>query len=426
VDFTPSPRVEELRGRITAFLDEHLYPVELEALQAVDDEVAPGVPYPQILVEIRERAKAEGLWNLFMPDEEHGVGLTNWEYGILCEEMGRSLVAPWVFNCSAPDTGNIEILAQHGTAEQRERWLGPLLDGEIRSCFSMTEPDTSGSDPTGLRSSATLEDGEWVINGHKWFTSGAVGADVAIAMVVTDADAPPHKRASMILVPLDTPGFNLVRPVSVMGHDRGPGHCEIRYEDCRVPEANLLGPRGDGFLIAQDRLGPGRIHHCMRAIGAGERALELMCKRANTRESFGGKLAEKQFVQDFVAKSRIEIDSARLLCLHAAWKMDTAGKRAARQEISEIKVVAANVCMDVLDRAIQVHGALGVSDDTPLAVMWRQLRMLRLADGPDEIHKMVIAVRELNRWSEDGDARGDGRPARGGVKRAVETAPADR
>jgi acyl-CoA dehydrogenase len=294
----------------------------------------------------------------------------------------------------------MEILAEHGTDEQQERWLQPLLDGEIRSCFSMTEPETAGSDPTGLMTRAEPDGDEWVINGHKWFTSGAVGADFAIAMVVTEPDAPPHKRASMIIVPTDAPGFNLVRPVSVMGHDGGPGHCEIKYEDCRVPEENLLGERGGGFVIAQDRLGPGRIHHCMRAIGAAERAIELMCRRANERVSFGSPLGEKQFVQDFVAKSRIEVDSARLMVLHAAWKMDTAGKRAARQEISMIKVQAAQMVMEVLDRAIQVHGALGVSDDTPLAAMWRGLRMLRLADGPDEVHKMVIALRELNRWKE--------------------------
>ena len=263
----------------------------------------------------------------------------------------------------------------------------------------MTEPEVSGSDPTTLQTRAVLDGDEWVINGHKWFTSGAVGADVAIAMVVTDPEAAPYARASMILVPTDTPGFNLVRPVPVMGHDRGPGHCEIRYEDCRVPAANLLGERGAGFVIAQDRLGPGRIHHCMRAIGTAERAIEMMCRRANSREAFGGKLAEKQFIQDFIAKSRMEVDQARLLTLYAAWKMDTAGKRAARQEISMIKVVAANVVMDVLDRAIQVHGALGMSDDTPLAAMWRFSRMLRVADGPDEVHKMVIARRELDRWA---------------------------
>ena len=400
MDFSPSPQVEELRGRLEAFMDEHVYPVEMEALEALDREVGPGVAYPRILVELRERAKAEGLWNFFLPGEQ-GAGLANWEYGMLCEVMGRSLVAPMVFNCAAPDTGNMEILAEYGTPQQKERWLRPLLEDHVRSCFSMTEPDTSGSDPTGLRTRAELVDGEWVINGHKWFTSGAVGASVAIAMVVTDPDAPPHRRASMILVPTDTPGFEIVRPISVMGHDAGPGHCEVRYRDCRVPAENLLGPRGAGFEIAQARLGPRRIHHCMRAIGAAERALELMCRRANAREAFGGPLAEKQFVQDFVARSRIEIDAARLMVLHAAWKMDTAGKREARQEISMIKVVAANVCMDVLDRAIQVHGALGVSDDTPLAVMWRQLRMLRLADGPDEVHKMVIARRELNRWKDD-------------------------
>jgi acyl-CoA dehydrogenase len=319
--------------------------------------------------------------------------------------MGRSIVAPMVFNCSAPDTGNMEILLEHGTEEQKQQWLQPLLDDHVRSCFSMTEPETAGSDPTGLRGRAELDGDEWVINAHKWFTSGAVGASVAIAMVVTDPDAAPHKRASMILVPTDAPGFNLIRPVSVMGHSGGPGHCEIRYEGCRVPKDNLLGERGAGFRIAQDRLGPGRIHHCMRAIGAAERAIELMCRRANDRVSFGGPLAEKQFVQDFIAKSRIETDGARLMVLNAAWQMDEYGKREARQAISMTKVVAANVVMDVLDRAIQVHGALGVSDDTPLAMMWRSLRMLRLADGPDEVHKMVIALRELNRWKADADSQ---------------------
>jgi acyl-CoA dehydrogenase len=400
MEFNPSPQVESLRERILAFMDEHVYPNEREAMEALDEEVAPGVPYPQILVEIRERAKSEGLWNLFLPDERHGPGLTNWEYGLLCEEMGRSpVVASMAFNCAAPDTGNMEILAEHGTPEHHDRWLAPLLDGQIRSCFSMTEPEVSGSDPTTLQTRAELEGDEWVINGHKWFTSGAVGADLAIAMVVTDPDAHPYARASMILVPTDNDGFNLIRPIPVMGHDRGPGHCEIRYEDCRVPESNLLGPRQAGFVIAQDRLGPGRIHHCMRAIGTAERAIEMMCRRASEREAFGGKLADKQFVQDFIAKSRMEVDQARLLTLYAAWQMDTEGKRAARQSISMIKVVAANVVMDVLDRAIQVHGSLGMTDDTPLAAMWRYSRMLRIADGPDEVHKMVIARRELGRWA---------------------------
>jgi acyl-CoA dehydrogenase len=404
MDFSPSPQVESLRERILAFMDEHVYPNEREVHEGLDAEVEPGVPYPQVLVEIRERARSEGLWNLFLPDERHGPGLTNWEYGLLCEEMGRSpIAAPMAFNCSAPDTGNMEILAEHGTDEQQERWLAPLLDGEIRSCFSMTEPEVSGSDPTTLQTRAELDGDEWVINGHKWFTSGAVGAALAIAMVVTDPDAHPYARASMILVPTDAPGFDLVRPIPVMGHDRGPGHCEIRYEDCRVPAANLLGPRQAGFVIAQDRLGPGRIHHCMRAIGTAERAIEMMCRRANEREAFGGKLGEKQFIQDFIAQSRMEIEQARLLTLYAAWKMDTAGKRAARQEISMIKVVAANVVMDVLDRAIQTHGSLGMTDDTPLAMMWRFSRMLRIADGPDEVHKMVIARRELGRWAKQAD-----------------------
>ena len=397
MDFAPSPEVEALRERVRSFIAQHVDPVEDEALAALDEEVGPGVAYPEVLVDLRERAKEEGLWNLFLPDPELGGGLSNADYGLVCEDMGRNLVAPMVFNCSAPDTGNMEILHEHGTEEQRERWLRPLLEGETRSCFSMTEPETAGSDPTGLESRAVLEDGEWVIDGHKWYTSGANGAAIAIAMVVTEPEAPPHKRASMILVPTDTPGFELVRPVSVMGHDGGPGHWEVRFEGCRVPAENLLGGRGEGFVIAQDRLGPGRIHHCMRAIGGAERAFEMMCRRASERTAFGGPVGDKQFVQDFIARSRMEIDGARLMVLHAAWKMDTAGKRAARQEISMIKVVAANVFMDVLDRAIQVHGALGVSDDTPLALMWRQGRWLRLADGPDEVHKMVIALRELKR-----------------------------
>jgi acyl-CoA dehydrogenase len=407
MDFNPSPEVEALRERIEAFMAEHVYPVEAEAIQAIDDEVRPGVAYPEILVGIRARAREQGLWNLFLPDDEYGAGLSNWEYGILCEQMGRSpIVAPMAFNCAAPDTGNMEILVDHGTDEQKARFLQPLLDGETRSCFSMTEPEVSGSDPTSLQTRAELDGDEWVINGHKWFTSGAVGADFAIAMVVTDPEAAPYTRASMIIVPLENPGFELVRPVPVMGHDKGPGHCEVRYTDCRVPESNLLGERGAGFVIAQDRLGPGRIHHCMRAIGTAERAIEMMSERANSRQAFGEPLAEKQFVQEFIATSRMEVDQARLLTLYAAWQMDTEGKRRARQAISMIKVVAANVVMDVLDRAIQVHGALGMSDDTPLAGMWRFMRMLRVADGPDEVHKMVIARRELNRAAKRVEAEG--------------------
>jgi len=404
VDFAPSERVAELRDRVQAFMAAHVMPVEDEAMRALDAEVGPGVAYPAILVELREQAKGEGLWNLFMPDEEYGPGLANWEYGLLCEDMGRSPVAPMVFNCSAPDTGNMEILAEYGSDEQKQRWLAPLLTDHVRSCFSMTEPETAGSDPTGLAARAVLDTrsgtggDEWVLDGHKWFTSGYNGADVAIAMVVTDPDAAPHKRASMVLVPIETPGFTGVRPVPVMGHSAGPGHWEVTYEGVRVPEGNLLGPRGDGFAIAQARLGPGRIHHCMRAIGSAERAFELMCTRANERQAFGGPLGEKQFVQDFVATSRIEIDAARLMVLHAAWKMDTEGKHAARQQISMIKVVAAQMHQAVCDRAMQVHGALGMSDDVPLALMWRQGRWLRIADGPDEVHKQSIARRELSRF----------------------------
>jgi acyl-CoA dehydrogenase len=398
MDFAPSERVAELRERVRSFMADHVLPVEDEALRALDAEVGPNVAYPAILVELRERARGEGLWNLFMPDERHGPGLANWEYGLLCEEMGRSPVAPMAFNCAAPDTGNMEILAEYGSDEQQRRWLDPLLNGHARSCFSMTEPATAGSDPTGLAARAVLDGEQWVVDGHKWFTSGYNGAEVAIAMVVTDPDAAPHKRASMILVPVDAPGFTGVRPVPVMGHSQGPGHWEVTYEGVRVPAANLLGPRGDGFAIAQARLGPGRIHHCMRAIGSAERAFELMCRRANEREAFGGPLADKQFVQEFVATSRIEIDAARLMVLHAAWKMDVEGKRAARQEISMIKIVAAQMHQAVCDRAMQVHGALGMSDDVPLALMWREGRWLRIADGPDEVHKQSIARRELNRF----------------------------
>ncbi len=401
MDFNYSPRLTELLERVRGFMEEHVYPVEAEVAAAVDAEVAPGVAYPKALVELREKARDEGLWNLFMPEEEYGPGLTNWEYGVLCEEMGRSpFVAPSVFNCAAPDTGNMEILAEHGSAEQKERWLEPVLNGHERSGFSMTEPEVAGSDPTMLQTSAELVDGEWVINGRKWFTTGAMGAKFVIAMVVTEPDAAPHARASMIIVPIDAPGFELVRSVSVMGHEKGPGHCEVVYSDCRVPEENLLGGRGAGFVIAQDRLGPGRIHHCMRAIGSCERAIEMMARRANERVMFGEKLADKQFIQDFIALSRIETEQARLLTLHAAWKMDTVGKREARREISMIKVAASNVVMDVLDRAIQVHGALGMSDDIPLAAMWRYSRMLKIVDGADEVHKMVIARREINRWSD--------------------------
>jgi len=398
-------RAEELRARVGAFVEREVVPIESELMRALDDEVAAGVPYPRMLDELRARAREDGLWNLFLGDREHGAGLGHSEYAPLCELMGRSPVAPMAFNCAAPDTGNMEILLEQGSSEQRERWLTPLLEGTIRSCFSMTEPGAAGSDPTGLSTRARLDGEEWVIDGHKWFTTGALGAAVVIVMAVTDPDAAPHRRASMILVPIETAGIELVRPLAVMGHAAGPGHWEIRYEGCRVPASNLLGERGAGFQVAQDRLGPGRMHHCMRAVGGAERALELMCRRANSREAFGGPLADKQFVQDFVARSRIELEAARLMVRHAAHKMDAEGKRAARNEISMAKVMAANVHQDVLDRAIQVHGALGVSDDSPLALMWREGRWLRLVDGADEVHKMAIARRELRRFAAQAEPR---------------------
>lgn len=397
MDFSFSPKIEALRKRLEDFMERHVYPAEVE-LGHEEVELTVDEPFPPYIRKLRQKAKTEGLWNLFLPDPRYGAGLTNAEYAPLCEITGRSPIAPAVFNCAAPDTGNMEILAEFGTDEQKTQWLEPMLAGESRSCFSMTEPETAGSDPTLLATRAVRDGDQYVINGHKWFTSGAVGAHLAIVMVVTDPDALPHLRASQIIVPTDTPGFVLVRPVPVMGHAGGGGHCEISYENCRVPAKNLLGGEGQGFAIAQARLGPGRIHHCMRAIGGAERAIEMMCRRANSRIAFGGPLAEKQFVQDFIARSRMEVDQARLLTLYAAWKMDTLGKKAARQEISMIKVVAANMFMRVLDRAIQVFGAAGVSDDTPLALMWRQGRMLRIADGPDEVHKMVIARRELGRF----------------------------
>ncbi len=312
--------------------------------------------------------------------------------------MGRSPIAPEVFNCSAPDTGNMEILAEFGTSEQRRQWLEPLLAGETRSCFSMTEPEVASSDATNMQTRAVRDGDTYVITGHKWFTSNAYHPNcrIAIVMAVTDPEAPPHRRATMILVPLDTPGFELVRSLPVFNHIGDGGHAEVRYHDVRVPVTHRLGEEGSGFAIAQARLGPGRIHHCMRSIGGAERALELLCKRAASRVAFGSRLIEKQTIQNWIAESRMQIDAARLLVLHAAWKMDTVGKREARQEISMIKVVA------------QVHGAMGVTNDTPLALMWSNARTLRIVDGPDEVHKMVIARHEIRRHVPSPGGRGLG------------------
>jgi acyl-CoA dehydrogenase len=398
VDFEPSEKSKAVQTQVERFMNEHVYPNERAIHDWVEASPDPHAEAP-LMKEIRAKAKALGLWNRFLPDEEYGAGLSNLDYSPLCEVMGRSPYGARAFNCQAPDTGNAEILAEFGSPEQKKRWLVPLLEGEIRSCFSMTEPEVSGADPTGLRTRVRREGDEYVIDGHKWFTSGAYGAACAIVMAVNDPEAPMHERATMLIVPTDTPGFRIARAVSVMGHVGGGGHCEIYYENCRVPVANRLGPEGAGFLIAQARLGPGRIHHCMRAIGVAERAFEIMCRHANTRKAFGGTLGEKQFVQEWIATSRMEIDQARLLTMFAAWKMDTHGKKVARQEISMIKVVAPNMVMNVLDRAIQCLGSLGVSDDTPVAAFWRHSRALRLADGPDEVHKMVIARRELSRFA---------------------------
>jgi acyl-CoA dehydrogenase len=398
MDFEPSDKVKLLQEQIERFMKEYIYPAEPIAFKQIEESDNRHLE-PPIMEELKGKAKAIGLWNLFLPEEEYGAGLTNLEYAPLCEIMGRSPLAPRAFNCAAPDTGNMEILAEFGTPEQKKRWLEPLLAGEIRSCFSMTEPEVSGADPTGLRTRADRDGDEYVINGLKWFSTGAIGAEFAIVMAVTDPSAPPHMRQSQIIVPTDTPGFELLRAVPVMSHGGHGGHCEIRYDNCRVPVSNCLGPENGGFMIAQARLGPGRIHHCMRAIGVAERAFEIMCRYANNRVAFGGPLGEKQFVQEWIATSRMEIDQARLLTLYAAWKMDTHGKKVARQEISMIKVVVPNMMMKVLDRVIQCLGALGMSDDSPVAGMWREGRSLRIADGPDEVHKMVIARRELKRFA---------------------------
>ena len=397
MEFAISQESRIVEDQVVRFLNEKIIPAE--PVYAEQSATVENGNDPDVMKELRAEAKSLGLWNLFLPDSTWGAGLSNHDYSALCEHMGRSAIAPRVFNCQAPDTGNAEILAEYGTAEQQDRYLKPLLDGDVRSCFSMTEPDVSGADPTGIRTRAVRDGDDWVINGHKWFTSGAIGAEFAIAMVVTNPDGGPHERASMLLVPTATPGFNLIRPVSVMGHTGGGGHCEIEYHDCRIPCENLLGPEHGGFSVAQARLGPGRIHHCMRAIGMAERAFEIMCRHANERESFGTKLGEKQFVQEWIATSRMEIDQARLLTQYAAWKMDSVGKKEARQELSMVKVVVPNMMMAVLDRVIQCLGALGVSDDTPVAAMWRNGRALRIADGPDEVHKMVIARRELRKFA---------------------------
>lgn len=398
--FEFSDKVKDLQTRLTVFMDQLIYPNEPTVLEQTN-EGDRWEPLP-IIENLKEKAKASGLWNLFLPESEYGAGLTNYEYAPLCEIMGRSPWAPEVFNCSAPDTGNMETLVRYATEEQKEKWLKPLLAGEIRSAFCMTEPDVASSDATNIQASIVRVGDEYVINGNKWWASG--GADprckIFIFMGKTDPQAPRHKQQSMILVPRDTAGVKIIRNLTVYGYDHAPhGHAHIKFENVRVPVSNILLGEGRGFEIAQGRLGPGRIHHCMRTIGVAERALEELCKRAKSRVAFGRPLAEMGSVRQDIAKSRIEIDQARLLTMKAAHMMDTVGNKVARNEIAMIKVVAPNMALRVLDRAVQVHGGKGVSDDTWLAAAWAHIRTLRLADGPDEVHLETTTRLELKKYA---------------------------
>jgi acyl-CoA dehydrogenase len=397
--FELSQKTKDLQQQLTAFMEEHIYPNE----QRFHDEIQRERWSPtQIIEELKPKARTAGLWNLFLPHDEHGAGLSNLEYAPLCEIMGRSAMAPEVFNCSAPDTGNMEVLARYGTPEQQEQWLKPLLAGEIRSCFAMTEPDVASSDATNIQSSIVRDGGEYIINGRKWWSSGAGDprCKIAIFMGKTDTSAPRHKQQSMVLVPMDAAGVTIERLLTVYGYDHAPhGHAEVRYENVRIPVSNMLLGEGRGFEIAQGRLGPGRIHHCMRCIGVAERALETMCKRVQSRVAFGRSLAEQGTIRTDIAISRMEIEQARLLTLKAAYMMDTVGNKVARAEIAMIKVVVPNVTLRALDRAIQAHGGAGVSQDTFLAAAWAGVRTLRLADGPDEVHTEAIAKLELEKWA---------------------------
>ena len=395
--FEVSEKTRELQQRLQAFMDAHVYPNEEKFQAEINQERWKPT---RIVEELKVKARHEGLWNLFLPQDKNGAGLTNLEYAPLCEIMGRSHIAPEIFNCSAPDTGNMEVLARYGTAEQKEKWLKPLLAGEIRSCFAMTEPHVASSDATNISASIVADGDSYVINGRKWWSSGAGDprCKVAILMGKTDPSADPHNQQSMILMPLDTPGVKIMRMLTVFGYDHAPhGHAEIQFDDVRVPKTNMLFGEGRGFEIAQGRLGPGRIHHCMRCIGVAERALETMCRRVQSRMAFGKALAEQGTIRADIAMSRIEIEQARLLTLKAADMMDKVGNKTARSEIAMIKVVAPNVALRVLDRAIQAHGGAGVSQDTFLASAWAGVRSLRLADGPDEVHIESIAKWELGR-----------------------------
>src|SRR5437868_12200605 len=400
MEFEYSEKVKGLQKQLTDFMETYIYPNEETYYKQINegDRWQP----VEIIEELKPKARAADLWNLFLPEDEMGAGLTNLEYAPLCEIMGRSIMAPEVFNCSAPDTGNMEVLARYGTAEQKERWLKPLLDGEIRSCFAMTEPAVASSDATNIEASIVRDGDEYVLNGRKWWTSGAGDprCKIAIIMGKTATSAPTHRQQSMVLVPMESPGITIRRMLSVFGYDHAPhGHGDVDFKDVRIPVSNMLLGEGRGFEIAQGRLGPGRIHHCMRLIGVAERALELMCARVQKRVAFGKPIAEQGTIRADIAESRMEIEQARLLTMNAAHLMDTVGNKTARGELAMVKVVVPRMTLRVLDRAIQAHGAAGVCDDFPLAAMWAHSRTIRLADGPDEVHREAIAKLELRKGS---------------------------
>ncbi len=406
MDFAYDERTEELRERLLSFMDTHVYPAEKLFAEQVAEAAAAGREWerPPVIDELKAEARSRGLWNLFLTHHPQGAGLTNLQYAPLAEITGYSpSLAPEALNCAAPDTGNMEVLAEFGSREQQERWLRPLLDGEIRSAFCMTEPDVASSDATNIATRIERDGDEYVINGRKWWSSGAMDPRCTILIVMgkTDPEAERHRQQSQILVPRDTPGVNVERGMRVFGYTDGPhgGHAEVEFRDVRVPAANLIAGEGDGFAIAQARLGPGRIHHCMRQIGAAERALELMCRRASQRVAWGGPLANQGVIQNWIAESRVRIESARLLVLKTAWLMDTVGNKGAHTEIQAIKIATPAMAQWVIDKAIQTHGAGGISQDFPLAHLWASARTLRFADGPDEVHKRSLARRELRKYS---------------------------
>ncbi len=402
-----SPKAEQLRQELLKFMDDYVYPAE-QTVKEYKETASDRWTIPPIIEELKQKAKAQGLWNLFLDHPEYGAGLSNYEYSHLCEIMGRSLIAPEIFNCNAPDTGNMEVFVKYGTDEQKKQWLEPLLNGEIRSCFSMTEPDVASSDATNIQSSIVRDGDEYVINARKWWTTGAMDPRCSIAIVMgkTDPDAEKHKQQSMILVPFNTPGVKIIRPLTVFGYDDAPqGHAEVHYDNVRVPASNMLLGEGRGFEIAQGRLGPGRIHHCMRAIGAAERALELLCRRAESRVAFGSTLAEKDVIKEIIAESRLEIEQVRLLTLNAAHKIDEHGAKAARKEIAMIKIATPRVSINVIDRAMQVFGGAGLTEDFPLAEHYANARTLRLVDGPDQVHLRDVGRLELREQLKANEAR---------------------